>query len=280
MKYSIDHSIEPSTFLWLDHLLIEKNEAFASYSGSFRSTPPLVSGYYGFAAPHRQFVYDSSISGVTVPSGVFVGSTFVIDGSGVEIDFNRGQALFTSNPSQTVSAAYSYKEINIYFTNNSEKQVLFENKFVLNPRSQPRNDSFKADDIVYPCIFIKSSAGENKTLCFDGLSSTTIEVRLILLAENFYQYRAVTAALRDAKETFIPLFNPSEMPFDELNSLKFRPFDYSSSVNSIQADPNRLAYVKDVSISDFQDKVNSLIGPRVFGGFIDLELELMRFPRS
>lgn len=278
MKYSIDHSVEPSTYLWLDNLLVEKNLGFQSYSGSFRVTPSLVSGYNSYSAPHRQFVYDYSVSGASVPSGVSVGGAFVSTDAGVKIDFYRGQVLFTGSVSPTVSAAYSYKEINVYFTTSSESQVLFENKFVLNPRSQPKQENFNAKDLVYPCVFIKSSAGENKTLCFDSCSSTVIPVRLIVLAENLYQYRAITSALRDQKEGFMAIFNPDELPFDELYALK-SPFDYSARVTSIQTDCNRLAFIKDVSISDFQDKINTEIGPRVFGGFVDLDLELIRFPR-
>lgn len=270
MKYSIDHSIEPSTFLWLDNLLVERNEAFSNYTGATRSTPSLVSGYYAYSAPHRQFVYDSSVAGAIVPSGA----------GASKIDFYRGQLLSPTSLGPSTTLSYSFKEINIYFTASSEAAVLFENKFGTNPRSQPTNENFNAKDLVYPCIFIKSRAGDNETICFEGGAATTIPVRLILLAENLYQYRAVTAALRDRKETHMALFNPAELPFDETYSLKNGPFDYSESVKAIQTDPYRLAYIRDVAISDFQDRINAQIGPRVFGGFIDLDLELLRFPHS
>lgn len=279
MKYSIDHSIESSAFLWLDNLLIERNEAFVGYSGALRATSPIVSGYNGYSAPHRQFVYDSSVSGATVPTGVYVSNVFTPTGAGVKIDFYRGQALFTGSPA-SVSMSYSYKEVNLYFSTMTEAAVLFENKFVLNPRSNPKHENYSSKDLVYPCIFIRSSAGQNKMLCFDGCAATTIPLRLTVLAENLYQYRAITAALRDRKDTFMALFNPNELPFDETYSLKNGPFDYSESVKVIQTDPNRLAYIREVSISDFQDRVNSEIGPRVFGGFIDLDLELLRVPNS
>lgn len=277
MKYSLDHNIEPSAYLWLDYVLVEQNEAFANYSGALRSSTQLVSGLNSYSAPHRQFVYDSSVSGAFVPSGVSIGGTFAPTGASVKIDYYRGQALLTGSPA-SVTARYSYKEFNIYFTDSSEKQILFENKFVLAPRSQPKNENFDAKDLSYPCIFIKSSAGDNKMECFEGCGRTTIPVRLIILAENFFQYRAVTSALRDKKDKWMPIFNPNELPFDEYYSLKNGPFDYSESVKSIQTDAGRLAYISDVSVSDFQDKVNSLIGPRVFGGFIDLDLELFRCP--
>ncbi len=220
------------------------------------------------------------MSGVNVPSGVFVGGVFNSTGAGLKIDFQRGQALFTGNQNQTVSGRYSFKEVNLYFTNSSEQTVLFENKFVQNPRNSPSFTGFAAEDIVYPCIFIKSSAGSNKTISFDEMVATTNPVRLIFLADNNYLYRAVTSILRDKSETFMAIFNSEETPFNEFYGLKTGVFDYSHAVSTIQEDQSRLAYIREVSISDFNDKTNSLIGPHVFGGFIDLKLELLRFPRA
>ncbi len=306
MKYSIDHNIEPSVYLWLDNLLIEKNQGFGTFSGNFNHTTTFISGYNSFSSPHRQYVYDSTISGAVVPDGVYVDGNFLssnfvnitsdlttitsdstiftadlisIASTGASLDFYRGQALLTGSPNSIISAQYSFKEINVYFTTNTDKQVLFENKFVQNARSKPRYDNFNAKDVSYPCIFIKSSAGKNHTLAFDGCSATNIPVRMIVLADSLFLYRAITAALRDSVETFIPIFNPSELPLNHLYSL-VGPFDYSTMANTIQQDANRLAFIKNVAISDFQDKVSNLIGPQVFAGFVDIDLELVRFPRS
>lgn len=278
MKYNFDHDVDASVFLWLDYLMVEENEGFQTYSGALRASTALVSGYNSYSAAHRQFVYDSSISGVTVPSGIRVSAGFIPTGSsGVVIDWYKGQALSTGSLSSP-SMAYSYKEINIYFTSSSAQQVLFENKFVLNPRSRPSNENFDAKDLVYPCIFIKSSAGANKPLCFDGCATTNMPVRLVVLAENPYQYRAITAALRDEKHKMMALFSPSQLPFNNLYSLNAPSFDYSSSVTTIQSDSSRLAFIREVSVSDFQDRVNNEIAPHVFGGIVDLDLEFVRFP--
>lgn len=280
MRPQIDHNIDPSIFLWLDYLLIERNEAFQNFTGEFRATSSLISGFNSYSAPHRQFVYDSSVSGATVPSGVSASGVFVPTGATIKLDFYRGQVVTTTTLTQPVSGVYSYKEVNLYFADSSDKSILFENKYDVNPRSQPKYEDYDAKNLSYPCIFIKSCAGVNEAICFDGCESTVMEVRLILLAENLYQYKAITSILRDRKNTHMAIFNPEELPFDEFYSLRNGPFDYSSSVNTIQTDSNRLAFVKNVSISDFTDRVNMEIGPRVFGGFIDLELELLRFPHS
>ena len=278
MIYTLDHVFDSSVYLWLDHVLIEYGRGFGNYTGSLKPVSSSQGGLSSYAFPHRQLVYDYSVSGSIVASGVYVTGTFQETGASLKIDNQRGQALFTASQTQ-VSGAYSYKEVNIYETLANEQEVLFETKFVINPRSQPASSNYTPQDVVYPCIFIKSSAGNNKTLCFDGCAETIIPVRLMFLADSLFLYKAVTSILRDRKETHIPIFNASELPFDKYYSLK-APFDYTEARNAPQAE-NRLAYVKDVSISDFKDKVNNSIGPRnLFGGFIDIDFQILRFPHA
>jgi len=276
MKYSFDHNIDPSFYLWLDNLVIEKGEGFGYYSGALRKVTSPVSGFTSYAVPHRQLVYDFSVSGAAVPSGFYSGSAFVPTGAGAKVDYYNGQLLISGTAAGNMSMAYYYKEFNIYFTSSSETEVLFENKFSTAPRFQPAFTGFSPRDVTYPCIFIKSSVGDNTQLCFGGETSTLLPVRLTVLAENAYQYKAVTSLLRDSARGFIPVLNPSEMPFDTTYSLKSGKFDYSSLVSTVQTDCTRLAFIKSVRVSDFSDKVNSAVGPRVVGGFVDVDLELLR----
>ncbi len=277
MKLTLDHKIDPSVALWLDHLLVNQGSGFLTYSGDFRENVSPISGFSTYAAPHRQFVYDYGVSGAVVPSGVSVGSTFTPTGSGLALDYNQGAALFNSVQSQTVSTQYSYKECNTYFTFDNEETVLFENRFVVNPRNGPSFTEVNATDIVVPCIFIKSSAGKNEIISFEKCALTTINVRLICICDSPYLYRAITSLLRDQKELHLPIFDPSEMPFDMYGSLK-SPFNYEVTRSAIQADAGRLCYVREVNISDFQDRLNAKIGPRIFGGFVDIKLEIARYP--
>ncbi len=280
MRYTIDHDVDSSVFLWLDYLLIERNLGFDNYSGAFRPVTSSISGKTAYAAPHRQFVYDSSVTGAIVPSGVLSNGSFVPAGTGVAIDYVQGQALFPSSAAQPVTARYSFKEINVYVTDQPEEKILFENRFVERPRSSPPHADFLPTDLVYPCILIKSEAGDNVQESFDGMARTTMPVRLVFLAENPYQYRAVTSVLRDQQDKHIVLFPPEQLPFDQYFNLKSGSFDYSQAITVLQEDQSRLAYLREVAISPFPDRVNSQIGPKVRGAFIDIDLELMRFPHA
>ena len=280
MRYTIDHDVDSSVFLWLDYLLVERNLGFSTYSGAFTPVTSMYSGKSAYAAPHRQFVYDSTITGAVVPSGASTNGAFVPRGTGMAIDYMHGQTLFPSAVAQPVTTRYSYKEINVYITDKPVEEILFENKYQERPRNAPAHTDFKPDDLVYPCILIKSEAGGNRQESFDGMARTTMPVKLVFLAENPYQYKAVTSVLRDQQDKHIVLFPPEHLPFDQYFNLKSGSFDYSQSVSNLQEDQSRLAYLREVAISPFPDRVNSQIGPRVRGALIDIDLELMRFPHS
>ena len=153
--------------------------------------------------------------------------------------------------------------------------MLFENKFVVNPRNTPAFTEVSATDVVFPCIYIKCSAGDNKIISFEKCALTTIPIRLIVLADSPYLYRAITSRLRDRVQSHVAIFDPSEMPFDMYGSLK-GSFNYASVCQSIQADAGRLGFIREVAISDFQPSLNSKIAPRCFGGFVDIKFELAR----
>ena len=278
MNPQIDHDIAASVFLWLDYVLAEKNAGFKNYTGTFTGSQTPLNGWNSYAAPQRQFVYDSSIPGSIVPTGVYIDSNFTPVSATGRINYNKGEFISTAAQSATVSGAYSYKEVNLYNIRVNEEYVLFDKIFSENPKANgQRTEAF---EWAAPCILIRNRIGDNTTLCFDGLSSTVIPIRLTLLADTTYLYDNVRSILRDRKETFVPIFNTTELPFDFYGGLVSGSFDYTAARDTIQMDSSRLAYVKDVSISDFSMEVNSVIGTRVFGGFVDLDLELLRFPRT
>lgn len=268
MKETLNHSILSSLYLWTDNKFIEDGRGFSNESGNLTK--------YGSSHlfPYRQLVYDSSISGATFASGVYVGGNF----SGVPVDYINGKAYYTGN--STVSGRYAAKEINLYTTTKSEQKVLFEGRFQQNPKAGPAGfTGYSPQDYVYPCAILKVGAGKNSAISFDGACSTVIPARIMLICENEFQYQAAAGLMRDAYETHIPLFSTDQLPFSASGTLK-RQFDYSASGSLISSNPNNLAYVKTVEISDFDPRVNNEIGPNVVAGFIDLELECLRFPRA
>jgi hypothetical protein len=248
------------------------------FTGAFTPTTSwAIDGLNAYVSPHRQFVYDSTVSGATVPSGLFVSGSFVPTGADFRIDFQRGELLTTTGIHGSISGVYCYKEVNLYFNDKNAQQVLFESRFVQNPRNNPPYTGYQQTDVTYPCILIQQKAGTDTKIAMDELYSKVYTVRLTFLADTKYLYKAVTSIIRDRKGTFIPIFQPSEMPFDYYFTLQNGFFDYSTEASAIQQYSDRMAYIKDVQTSEFLDRINQTIGPNIFGAFIDLKLELLQF---
>lgn len=267
MRESLNHSILSSVYLWADNKFVEGGLGFSNSSGNLTK--------YGssYLFTYRQLVYDSSVAGATVPSGVYINGSF----SGVPVDYMNGKALYNGNA--TVSGRYAHKEINLYTSTKSEQKILFESRFQENPKANTSFTGYSPQDYVYPCAIIKASVGKNAAISFDGACSTVIPVRMMLVCENEYQYQAAAGLMRDAYESHIPLFSTDQLPFTSSGTLK-RTFDYSASGSLISSNPSNLAYVKTVEISDFEPRVNNEIAPNCVAGFVDLELECLRFPRN
>ena len=119
MKPQFQHELTTSFMLWADNYIVRKADAFTNFTSTFyandtddRLDPTLV----GYSSPHKQWVYDSSIEGANVPSGVYNDGTFLSRGdNGLQFDFDNGRALFDSSfgtTNTTVSGSYSVKDFN------------------------------------------------------------------------------------------------------------------------------------------------------------------------
>ena len=119
MKAGYITNLMSSFYLWLDHEILTRGEAFINYSGKLYNSPdPNFPNNSVYGAPFRQWVYDSSVPSVNIPSGVFVNGNYMARGvSGLNIDFNKGRAILNNGINfNNVTARYSFKEYSIYYT--------------------------------------------------------------------------------------------------------------------------------------------------------------------
>ena len=121
MKPSYMTNLMSSFYLWLDHELASVGQGFQVTSG--RLYPVQDSNYGGYnvySSPFRQWITDSSVSGAVVPSGVYFNGTFIPKGSGVTINYNKGEVLLNTGLGRpnTITAQYAKKDFNIYYTDD------------------------------------------------------------------------------------------------------------------------------------------------------------------
>ena len=137
MKEQFQHKLTTSFFLWFDNFLLTKGEAFSNKTGEFfyYDDTRLDSTYKAYGSPFKQWVTDSSVTGATVPSGVYIGGDFSGRNNGVVIDFENGRALVSgSDEDLTITGEFSVKDFNVYMTNDTEEDLVVENKYTVNSR--------------------------------------------------------------------------------------------------------------------------------------------------
>ncbi len=284
MKPQFSNFLYSSSLLWLDHTILKYGEAFSNVGSKFYPTNQYYNGCYNYAAPFKQFVYDCSISGANVITGVYIDNNFV--GTGVSgfigINYQEGLAIFSAPlpPTAVVSGNYSTKELNTSSISEQDEYVLLEGKF-FNKNVITRNTGNYTNQIPYPVIYARNEAGNNKAFSFGGEYCDKNTLNLTVIADSQYQLDAVVSILKDRKDTYFPIFTASEFPFNQLNSLRTGCFDYNSYFCSKIADGNS-AYITEVGVSQIRSSfLTDLKGlnTSIYVAIIEIELEFLRYPR-
>ena len=86
MKPQFQHEITTSFSLWMDNYLLKKGEAFKNYSTalSYLSDSRIDSSLKSFSSPYKQWVFDKSIDGATVPDSVTIDGVVYPKAGGVD----------------------------------------------------------------------------------------------------------------------------------------------------------------------------------------------------
>ena len=273
MKEQFVHTLTNSFMLWFDHFLLEKGEAFSNQTGTFYYTPDnfLDDSYVPFSSPYKQFVTDSSITGATLPTGIAGDSHY--------IDYDNGRIVETGSnytPESTITGTFAVKDFNIYFTNETEDDLVVENKYELNSRIPTYNESGIAPyDQVVPAIFLSTATMQNEGLAFGGEESTTVRANAVVLSDDPYKLDGVLSIFGDShNEIFYPI-PMSGHPTNEYGDLKDGTYSYNTLSNAYNS--NKPFLVDNVTTSKLTDKARKSLANDLYVGFIDFDLKIHRF---
>tara|TARA_E500000318_G_scaffold94029_1_gene93307 strand:+ start:5353 stop:6162 length:810 start_codon:yes stop_codon:yes gene_type:complete len=268
--------------LWFDHELLQEGEAYSNQTGKlfYHDDSRLPSSYKAYASSYKQWVTDSSISGVVDPviPTSFNGNTRSND---IIFDFENGRIIETGGAfgtSETLTGTFAVKDFNIYLTNETEEDLIIENKFQLNSRYTQNASGVKPYDQMAPAIFLNSEFMQNEAFAFGGEDKTTNIVKAVVLAENSYQLDGVLSIFADSTRKVISKIPFSGHPSTEYGDLKDASYNYNSLSNNYSS--QNPYYIEDVTVSKFSDRAQSKIPGDLQVGFIDFEVSTFRFPRS
>ena len=282
MIEQFQHKATNSFMLWFDNYLLKKGQAYSNKSGAFYyySDDRLDDRFKAFGSPYKQWVNDSSISGATIPSGVYVGGSFQPRSSGLLLDFTNGRALINSATSATaVSGSFAVKDFNIYFTNDNEEDLIVDKKYIPNSRIFSAAASYiEPYDNVVPAIFLSSQSINNAPFAFGGEDTTKIQMKAVVMAENSYQLDGALSIFADSFNEVFPSIPFSGNPTTEYGDVKNGSYSYDSLKNQYNSEP--LFFIEDVVTSKLSDKARKSLANDLFIGFIDFEIHQQRVYRS
>ena len=301
MKPQFQHKATTSFALWLDHHLGYKAEAYSNKSGHLYYTPderlPLypddpADGLIAYSSEYKQWVYDSDITGATIPTGVYIdtgaGYSFVARGeSGLRIDFDNGRVLLsgaffpTNYNTLNITGEFAVKDINVYLTDDTEENLVLQNKYNVNSRTVPdygKGTGIPPYEQVAPAVFISMENARNTPFAFGGEDLTHLNYRAVFFAENLYQLDGALSVSADTFNMGVTNIGYDDYPLDEYGDLKTGYFSYSETAKNCNVN-NRLMFIEDAKASKISDRLSRATNPDLFLGFVDIELNQARFPR-
>jgi hypothetical protein len=290
VKPQFQHQVITSFALWLDHIILQRGEAFQNIESSFyyQNDERLDPEFIAFASPHKQWVTDSSIKNAHIIQSVILdGKELTKEFSqGIRYDYNNGRVILPrliANENSNVEGTYAVKDFNIYITDQTEEELLIETKFDKNSRfDQFVNDGVKPYDQVVPAIFLSYEEGINTPFAFGGEDTTHSNIRCVVFAESSYQLDGLFSILKDLNHTAISNVGFNEHPLNEFGDLKYGMYDYIDLADRYYDRKNSesILHLEKVVVSKLNDKVARKSHPGLYLGFIDIEINAHRFPRQ
>ena len=286
MKPQYKHNLMTSFMLWFDNHLLNQGEAYSNKTGQlyYFDDSRLPDSYKVYASPYKQWVNDSSITGVTnplIPTGISGANGFSGRNDGIIFDFENGRIIETGgnfSTGESLSGTFAVKDFNVYITDDSEEDLILENRYVKNSRYGSAESGIKPYDKVVPAVFINSEMMTNEGFAFGGEDLTTNMIKAVVLTENSYQLDGILSIFADTRHKVFERINFTGHPGTEFGDVKDGSYNYNT-VSSEYASAAPFT-IQDVTVSKFSDKADKSVPGGLKVGFIDFEVNATRFPRA
>ena len=284
------HRLTSSFMMWFDNYLLTKGQAFTNTTGVFYNYEDerMPSVYKVFGSSYKQWVSDYSISGATVPSGVFVNGVFKGRATGASnttssniLDFDNGRALLSGvSATAVVTGSFAVKDFNIYYTNDSEEDLILDRKYSLN------NNIGTNDVVTYvtpydqmvPAIYINNASIKNEPFAFGGTNQTRTSMNAVVITQDPYNLDGVLSIFADSFNQCIVDIPYTESAYTEYGDLKSGFYNYQN-LKTKYIDQQKF-FVDKVVTSKLNDKERKSLLNDLYVGFIDFDISMIRNPNT
>jgi hypothetical protein len=291
MKFQKDHIIKLSFQVWLDHYLMSRGEAFSTgnFPLYYTDDERLPDGYLSYSSPFKQWAWDSSIENILIPTGLYSGESFLpIDNNNILADFDNGRFIVKTNDTNlNLSADFSYKDFNIYISDQSEETLLTEKPFQENSKYYISEKGVPPYRPAIPAIFINFKDGDSKPFQMGGTENVIHYVTIIAMSDNEFQLDGAKSIIRDAKNLSVPIINNpindgsgACYPFGSNWSTDIGGYDYQGRILNNTSDSLDYIIINKTSVSSISTEIVKNLDLSVYVKFIDLELNVIYNPRE
>lgn len=283
MENSPITDISRSLFLYLSHQCEQKYKGYSNHSGYYYPVvDPELPNLNIYALPFKGMVDDFSVSGATIPTGVFVGGNFTLKGQSglIAIDYTNSRAIFSGGSAYqnlNISGGYAIKDFRIYPTTKSNEELIYETSYELNPSYSKPLSGINKDALVVPGIFITTTNFSNKTNSFGGLVDSIINFHLVIISDSKDSLDNIGFCLMDEKYANFPIVSKTPLNYygDYKASLsgKYNYLSYVGSPTSVG-----LAYICEADFYKLTNKDFSIKYSDLRVGMVEMQVKVLRVP--
>lgn len=276
MDQVLDHLIISSFKEFLSYKILSDLNAFQNKTVQLFNTVPArkIVGKQVYGSSYAQWLYDSSIIGANIPSGL---SGISRGTSGLSIDYKNGRIFVNSGTPVDNTIDVSVPDFNIYIATESVQKILLESKYNYRPDLLAASAAVPADSIIAPCIFLSYQNSTNETWALGGINQSVFSMQVAVFSDNIHHLFAIQQVIRDIETDVFPILPYT--PLNELNDLKYSYWNYKILLDNI-TDPNTFVYIEDTTFRILDLDFVNQAHPGLFVGLGNVKLGKFRTSES
>jgi hypothetical protein len=226
MKPQLHNEILVSFFQWFDNKLLNDGQAFVNYTGTLypQKDPSIDSSIYKYAAPHKQWVCDSSVENAIIPSGIFIDGSFSGFNPDLLPDWNNGRVLSRYPLSGNLQVGYSTKEFNLYLANRNEEEIIFQSRYQINPYYTLPQSGIAPYVHAWPACYVnyKSMDNEPWSIGSADFQKEKFNVRVVAITNDTMNLDGLFSLFMSQKHKVFKKIGVSDDPLNEYGSFKIK----------------------------------------------------------
>ena len=275
MKYQFNHDLVTSMALWFDNRVLNNGQGYINIpvaTGYFQPEPSRTG--YCWAFPYRNLVFDSSVSGATVMSGIYNSAgQFLTRASGVTFDYLHGRVFSPANLGPIISGTFSRNEYNVYVATPEELDFYLEKTYNEDPNILYAPTGVSYTKFMAPCVILTDAHGENKPFAFGGQDLSNRTVRAFIISNNPYNQEAIVSLMTDSARSYIPLITSTNTPLTSWGDIKGGSYNYVNLMNSL----GPRIFIEDAYFLKMNPKANK--NKTFLISIVEFDTSTVRYPR-